>query len=173
MQKKVIVVMGVSGVGKTSVALGIARQLGAIYVEADDFHPQKNVDAMRAGIPLTDEMRHPWLTALAEGIADTQAAQDGQVVVAACSALKKSYRDTLRDRLPDVFFVHLHGDQHKIEGRMSARTDHFMPSSLLDSQFATLEPPNRDEASCTVDVSGSKSETIDKALRLLPEEFLC
>lgn len=171
MQGKFIVVMGVSGVGKTSVALGVADQLGGEYVEADEFHPPANIDAMRAGIPLTDEMRQPWLLALAKGIAETHEAKQGRVIVAACSALKKSYRDILRTRLPNVFFLHLVGDRDQIAERMSARSDHFMPTTLLDSQFATLEPLSVTEAGCSVDVSGSKAETIETALRLLPPGF--
>lgn len=167
MQSKVIVIMGVSGVGKTSVALGVAAHLGGVYVEADDYHPKSNIDAMRAGIPLTDEMRHPWLEALSEGIAETQATRSGRAVVVACSALKKRYRDIIRGRLPEVFFVHLHGDRDKIAARMSARSDHYMPTTLLGSQFAILEPLDEEETGCTVEVSGGKAETIEAVLHLL------
>lgn len=167
MQSKVIVIMGVSGVGKTSVALGVAAHLGGVYVEADDYHPKANIEAMRAGIPLTDEMRHPWLEALSEGMAVTQATQAGRAVVVACSALKKRYRDIIRGRLPEAFFVHLHGDRDKIAARMSARSDHYMPTTLLDSQFAILEPLDEEETGCTVEVSGGKAETIETVLRLL------
>jgi gluconokinase len=137
----VLVVMGVSGSGKSTVAGLLARKLGWDLADGDDLHPQANVAKMAAGQPLTDEDRWPWLDAVAAWIrAHTQSGTSGVIT---CSALRRRYRDRLRG--DGVVFVHLTGTREEIAARMAARTDHFMPPALLDSQFATLEEPGPDE----------------------------
>jgi len=143
---RVLVVMGVSGSGKSTVAAMVAEQLGWDFAEGDAMHPQVNVDKMHAGTPLTDEDRWPWLDVIATWIRDHLDA--GTPGVVTCSALKRSYRDVLR--APGVVFVHVAGDGSLIEDRMSQRSGHFMPTSLLASQLATLEPPQADEAHVTI-----------------------
>ena len=133
-----IVVMGVAGSGKTTVGKRLAARLEAEYVEADDVHPSANVEKMSAGIPLTDDDRWPWLERLRSELAERQR------VVVTCSALKRSYRDVLR-RADGVRFVFLDVDREVLEARLADRTDHFMASSMLDSQVDTLEPPGADE----------------------------
>lgn len=167
MQYKTIIVMGVSGVGKTSVARGLAAKLDGVYLEADDLHPPANVAAMSQGKPLTDEMRAPWLKAVATAIAAQKATTPEQPVVTACSALKRDYRDVIRGALPDAVFVHLMGDKDLIAQRMVARTDHFMPVTLLESQLLILEPLAQDEAHVCVDVAGSHAEVLDAAVTSL------
>jgi gluconokinase len=136
-----VVIMGVSGCGKSVVGAGLAQLLGVPYCEGDDLHPAENVAKMRAGIALTDEDRWPWLDRVAQ-VLRTEAP-----VIVGCSALRKAYRERIRDSAGDrVQFVHLAGDRAVIAARMAARKDHFMPATLLDSQFATLEPPGPDEA---------------------------
>ena len=143
---RVLVVMGVSGSGKSTVAAMVAEQLGWDFAEGDAMHPQANVDKMHAGTPLTDEDRWPWLDVIATWIRGHLDA--GTPGVVTCSALKRSYRDVLR--APGVVFVHVAGSCDLIEGRMSQRSGHFMPTSLLASQLATLEPPQADEAHITI-----------------------
>ncbi|MFJ3033818.1 gluconokinase [Curtobacterium pusillum] len=143
---RVLVVMGVSGSGKSTVAAMVAEQLGWDFAEGDAMHPQANVDKMHAGTPLTDEDRWPWLDVIATWIRGHLDA--GTPGVVTCSALKRSYRDVLR--APGVVFVHVAGDGFLIEDRMSQRSGHFMPTSLLASQLATLEPPQADEAHVTI-----------------------
>jgi gluconokinase len=136
-----VVIMGVSGCGKSSVGEGLAARLGIPYRDGDDLHPAANVDKMRAGVPLTDDDRWPWLDRVAQVLAD-----DAPVIVG-CSALRRAYRDRLRAGAGgQVQFIHLTGNRDVIAGRMAARTDHYMPPSLLDSQFAALEAPGPDEA---------------------------
>jgi gluconokinase len=136
-----VVIMGVSGCGKSSVGEGLAARLGIPYRDGDDLHPPANVDKMRAGVPLTDADRWPWLDRVAEVLA-TEAP-----VIVGCSALRRAYRDRLRAGAGGpVQFVHLTGSRDVIAARMSARTGHYMPTSLLDSQFAALEVPGPDEA---------------------------
>ena len=136
-----IVIMGVSGCGKSSVGEGLAARLGLSYRDGDDLHPPANVDKMRVGIPLTDADRWPWLDRVAQVLA-----ADAPVIVG-CSALRRAYRDRLRAGAGGpVRFIHLAGSREVIAGRMAARTGHYMPTSLLDSQFAALEPPGPDEA---------------------------
>ena len=134
-----VVVMGVTGVGKTTVGRLIAARLNARFVDADDFHPPENVEKMRAGTPLDDADREPWLAALNAHL--RAAASGADAVVLACSALKSAYRKRLRDGLPDLRFVHLVGTRELIAGRLGARSGHYMNPALLDSQFATLESP--------------------------------
>ncbi|SOC86497.1 shikimate kinase [Curtobacterium sp. 314Chir4.1] len=143
---RVLVVMGVSGSGKSTVAAMVAEQLGWDFAEGDAMHPQANVDKMHAGTPLTDDDRWPWLDVIASWIRGHLDA--GTPGVVTCSALKRSYRDVLR--APGVVFVHVAGDGSLIEDRMSQRSGHFMPTSLLASQLATLEPPQADEAHVTI-----------------------
>jgi carbohydrate kinase (thermoresistant glucokinase family) len=147
----VIVVMGVSGVGKTTVGRLLAERLGWRFIEADDHHPPANVAKLAAGIPLDDADRAPWLhllTAMLE-----RARQDGERVVLACSALKRAYREVLRGGHEDVLFAYLAGEPAVIRRRMAGRTGHYMPLALLDSQLETLEPPAADERALTLDAS--------------------
>ncbi len=160
-----IVVMGVSGCGKSTVGRLIAEGLGVGYVEGDELHPAENVARMAAGIALTDDDRLGWLQALAERLADARARDQGLVL--SCSALKRSYRDILRGGAPDIRFVHLHGDRAVLAARMALREDHYMPASLLDSQLATLEPPAPDEAALGFDIEQSPETIVRDALARL------
>ncbi|QKW05662.1 gluconokinase [Streptomyces sp. NA04227] len=160
---QVVVVMGVAGTGKTTIGPLLAARLGVPYAEGDDFHPAANIAKMSAGTPLTDEDRWPWLDA----IGDWAHSRAGLGGVVSSSALKRAYRDRLRAAAPDVVFVHLTGDRDLIESRMSHRTGHFMPTALLDSQFATLQPLQADEQGVEVDVSGSPDEITDRAVAAL------
>jgi len=148
------VVMGVSGSGKTTIGPRLARALGVEYVEGDDLHPPGNVEKMRAGIPLTDADREPWLRRIAARLREAKAQDEGLVV--ASSALKKKYRDLLRSAGdPDVQFVYLKGSKSVIAERVAMRHDHFMPAGLLESQFTALEEPGPDEHAWVADVSKS------------------
>ncbi|MER5178005.1 gluconokinase [Streptomyces sp. NPDC002896] len=159
----VVVVMGVAGTGKTTIGPLLAARLGVPYAEGDDFHPESNIAKMSAGTPLTDDDRWPWLDA----IGAWAHSRDGLGGVVSSSALKRSYRDRLRAAAPGIAFVHLSGDRELIEDRMSHREGHFMPTALLDSQFATLQPLEPDEAGVAVDVSGSPDEITDRAVEAL------
>lgn len=155
--------MGVAGTGKTTIGPLLAARLGVPYAEGDDFHPQSNIAKMSAGTPLTDDDRWPWLDA----IGDWAHGRAGLGGVVSCSALKRSYRDRLRAAAPGVIFVHLTGDRALIEDRMSHRQGHFMPTALLDSQFATLQPLGPDEAGVAVNVTGSPEEITERAATAL------
>ncbi|MEU5565195.1 gluconokinase [Micromonospora musae] len=157
-----VVVMGVSGSGKTTVARGISEATGLLFAEADEFHPAENVARMRAGVPLDDAARLPWLRELAGWMAAR--AVEGRSTVLACSALRRSYRDVLRQGPPTVDFVHLDGAAEVIRDRMARRTGHFMPASLLESQLATLEPAEPDESVLVLDVSLSPEQLVAAAL---------
>lgn len=148
-----ILVMGVSGSGKTTVAHALAQRLGLEMIEGDDLHPPANVEKMRAGIPLTDEDRRPWLEHLAAVLADRHSRRQGTVL--ACSALKRAYRDVLRAGIPpeEAFFIQLGADPDTLRERMASRTGHFMPPDLLDSQLAALEHLQPDERGAIVDTS--------------------
>lgn len=146
-----IVVMGVSGCGKTTVGRALAERLGVNFVEGDALHPERNVAKMAAGIPLTDADRHGWLQAVAEQLSNPTAEARG--VVASCSALKRGYRDLLRAGAPDLRFVFLHGDSGTLAARLAARSGHYMPPSLLQSQLDTLEPPAEDERPVRLDIT--------------------
>ena len=135
----VIVLMGVSGAGKTEVGTRLAQALGGTFAEGDDYHPEANVAKMRSGVPLDDADRQPWLETLSREIGAWLDA--GRTVVLACSALKQRYRDILKAGRPDVRFVHLEGDSDLISERLAGRRGHYMPASLLESQLATLEEP--------------------------------
>ena len=140
MKPPLIVVMGVSGAGKTTLGRALAGAVGWDFADADDFHPPENIAKMRAGVPLSDADRAPWLAALGEEAGRRAAA--GRPLVLACSALKRTYRDTLRTCVPDARFVFLDGARETLAARLASRDGHFMPASLLDSQLAALEPPS-------------------------------
>lgn len=159
----VLVVMGVSGTGKSTVAGLLSGHLGWPLQEGDDLHPEANVKKMAQGIPLNDEDRWPWLDVVAAWI-DAQGGQNEPGIVT-CSALKRSYRDRLRR--PNVVFVHLAGSKALIADRMAKRMGHFMPAALLDSQFATLEPPGPDEQVITVQLGGTANEEVAAILHAL------
>ena len=152
-----LVVMGVSGCGKTLIGNAVAQVLGLPFIEGDELHPPRNVALMAAGTPLTDADRADWLATIAARLGSAQAA--GQGLVVSCSALKRNYRDGLRASCPGLRFVHLHGSAALLHQRMLARTGHYMPASLLDSQLATLEPPAADEDAISVDI-GPKPDQV-------------
>ena len=161
-----VVVMGVSGSGKTTVAVELARRLGCEFAEGDDHHPPANVEKMRAGVPLDDADREPWLRALAGWIGTHE--QAGTSCVLTCSALKRSYRDLLRRGNDSVFFAHVDVPEDVLTERVTARTGHYMPPSLLTSQLATLEPLEDDEAGITVPGTGEPSDVVDAIVEALP-----
>ncbi|WP_254633761.1 gluconokinase [Mesorhizobium sp. GbtcB19] len=144
-----IVVMGVAGCGKTAVGEALAKALGADFIEGDRLHPPENVARMARGEPLTDALREGWLDAIGERIASSVAS--GRKAVAACSALKRGYRDRLNRFCPGIVFLYLKIDRDTAWRRVADRKGHFMPASLVDSQFATLEEPAADERAVTVD----------------------
>ncbi|SDJ32406.1 gluconate kinase, SKI family [Bradyrhizobium lablabi] len=160
-----LVVMGVSGSGKSTIAEQLAARIGWNYVDGDLFHPPANVAKMSAGHPLTDEDRWPWLRAIAAEIDRLSAASQRAVV--ACSALKRAYRDILVHGRDDVRIVFLDGTQDLIAKRLAARKGHFMPPGLLDSQFQTLEPPQASERPITVSIDASVEAIVDAIVRQL------
>jgi gluconokinase len=151
--------MGVSGVGKSTVAQRLATDLDLEFAEGDDFHPRSNIDKMSSGRPLTDEDRWPWLEALADWTAERRTA--GRDTVLTCSALKRAYRDVLRRGADDTFFVCLTGDKSLLGERMENR-EHFMPASLLASQIDTLEPLEDGERGAIVDVTLTVDEIVTR-----------
>jgi gluconokinase len=157
-----IVVMGVSGAGKTTVAKLLAKQLNRQLLEGDDFHPASNIDKMSRGVPLDDNDRAPWLRAIASRIDEARRAGRGLVVT--CSALKRSYRDMLADGHNDVVFVHLKGGKSLIGQRLKTRAGHFMPATLLDSQFAALQEPSAHENAIIVGIEGTPEAIAADAL---------
>jgi carbohydrate kinase (thermoresistant glucokinase family) len=164
----VLVVMGVSGSGKTTIAHELVRKLGWPFQEGDDLHPPANVAKMHAGRPLTDEDRWPWLDAIARWI-DAQLAARAPGIVT-CSALKRIYRDRLIDGRKGVRLVYLHASRALLAERLAHRTGHFMPASLLDSQLATLEPPAADEHPLAVDLGESPERVADTIIAMLQAE---
>jgi carbohydrate kinase (thermoresistant glucokinase family) len=154
----VLVVMGVSGSGKTTIAKLLATAEGWTLLEGDQFHPPANVAKMAAGTPLTDEDRWPWLRAIAAAIDALRAR--GENAVVACSALRRAYRDILIGDRRDVRLIYLKGSQALIAERMKARKGHFMPPALLESQFQTLEEPGPDENPITVEIGGTPDEIV-------------
>ena len=143
-----ILVMGVSGCGKSTVGAGLATAIGGCFLDGDNFHPPQNVARMAAGQPLTDAMRWPWLDALGQAV---QAARQNGPVVFACSALRKRYRDHLRAAVPDLRIAYLDAPRDVVLARLAQRQGHFMPASLLDSQFATLEIPQNPTIAARID----------------------
>lgn len=161
----VLVVMGVSGSGKSTIAAMLAHRLGWIYEDGDWLHPKSNIDKMHHGEPLTDADRGPWLHAIAEWIDATR--QAGNHGIVACSALKRAYRDILIGPRRDVRLVFLQGDHELIAQRIAARADHFMPPGLLDSQFEALEPPQADERPIVVSVAPHPREIVETIVQKL------
>ena len=160
-----LIVMGVSGVGKSTVAEGVAARTGWPFRDGDGFHPPENVEKMRSGTPLTDTDRWPWLDAIAAWIDELRRAGGHGIV--ACSALKHAYRDRLRAGHGDVRFVFLDAPKPVIEARIKARKNHYMPPSLLDSQLATLERPTAEEGALTVSVEPAPEAIVDDVMRRL------
>lgn len=165
-QADYILVMGVCGAGKSTVAALLASATGGRLIEADDHHSEANVRSMSEGRPLTDEQRWPWLAAVAAAAADARRPASGPVVIA-CSALKRRYRDRLREQLGPLTILHLAGPAALLKQRLEARRSHFMPPALLDSQLAALEPPGADEQALTFSVELSPDVIVGEAMRRL------
>ena len=155
-----VVVMGVTGSGKTTVGIALAERMEVPFADADDFHSPENVARMRSGVPLTDEDRRPWLLAIGTWLRE----HAGTGAVVTCSALKRVYRDTLREAAPEITFLHLHGDKDTVHKRVGTRQGHFMPTSLIDSQFADLEPLGDDERGQVVDFALPVDVIVDRFL---------
>ncbi|MEM8539683.1 MAG: gluconokinase [Pseudomonadota bacterium] len=156
MVQRLYVVMGVAGSGKTSIGESVAEQIGGTYIDGDDYHPQSNIDKMASGDPLTDEDRWPWLEIISGELARMQG-----IGLVGCSALKKSYRDFITKNAGEpVQFLYLNGSKDLIAERMAARTGHFMPTSLLDSQFEALEEPDESENAISIDISGTEPDVV-------------
>lgn len=160
-----IVVMGPSGVGKTTIAQMLAKGLGWDFAEADEFHPKANIDKMSKGVPLDDDDRWPWLRLIRDWIDGEKG--KGRDAVVTCSALKRSYRDVLREAGSAVRFLELTADPKLVEDRLSRRTGHYMPPSLLASQFSTLEPLQDDENGVQVPVGPTPEEIVAIAIKQL------
>ncbi|HUW78270.1 MAG TPA: gluconokinase [Candidatus Nanopelagicaceae bacterium] len=163
MHLPLVVVMGVSGSGKSTIGEEIARTLMIDFVDADSLHPPANIAKMASGIALTDEDRWPWL----EIVGRTLAAAESTGLVLACSSLKRSYRDLIRSQAPSVFFIHLSGSRKTLSARLARRGNHFMPSTLLDSQLDSLQPLELDEAGMEIDIDLSVPEIVVLALSRL------
>jgi gluconokinase len=164
--KSPIVVMGVSGSGKSTVGAALAQRLRVPFADADDFHPEANVAKMSAGHALNDDDRHPWLDAIGDWLAN----HCGEGGVMSCSALKCKYRDQLRKHCPQVRFLHLSGSPEVIGRRQASRPGHFMPASLLASQFDTLEPLEADEHGVVVDVDQDIDAVVENYLTRYTEQ---
>lgn len=156
-----IVVMGVSGCGKSTVGQLLAERLEAKFVDGDDLHPEEKKAKMAAGIALNDQDRHGWL----DSVAETLASEERSVV--ACSALKKKYRDQIRASCPDAVFIHLDGTREVLLERLETRKDHFMPASLLDSQLSALEPLDNSERGMTIRIEKPIAEIVEVSLKFL------
>jgi gluconokinase len=165
MNPGVIVVMGVAGSGKSTIAADLARRLGWRFAEGDAFHPPANVAKMRKGVALGDADRWPWLDAIAAWIADTRAS--GERCVVTCSALKRAYRERITGGRDDVRFVYLQGAYDHVARRMAARTGHYMPLALLRSQFDTLEEPGSDENPVVLSIERPPEELAERIVELL------
>ncbi|WP_259461137.1 MULTISPECIES: gluconokinase [unclassified Microbacterium] len=161
--RPLVVVMGVSAAGKSTVASLLAERLGTDFLDADDLHPAANRAKMSAGTPLTDEDRMPWLDLVGRELA----ARSASGAVIACSALRRRYRDRIRERAAHVVFVHLHGSDLLLAERAAGRTDHFMPPSLLRSQLDTLEPLEAGEGGMTVDVASTPDAIVNSVVEWL------
>jgi gluconokinase len=159
MNRNLYVVMGITGSGKSTVGAILAHRLGVDFIEGDDYHPVENVRRMASGIPLTDDDRAGWLRALAGRIREARDAGTGMVLT--CSALKRSYRDVLRAAAPELQFVFLEGTKALIAERLASRRGHFLPTSLLESQLATLEEPEADEDTWTYEIHESAEKIVD------------
>lgn len=162
MTSDIFVVMGVSGCGKSTVGVQLAKALGLVFLEGDHLHCARNVARMAAGVALSDEDRAGWLHTLAGHI--RQARSNGQGLVLSCSALKRSYRDILRSGAPSLRFIYLHGEHALLTQRMAERTGHYMPLSLLDSQLRTLEIPGADENVQSFDVASQPEDIVAAVL---------
>jgi gluconokinase len=160
----IVVLMGVAGSGKTTVGQALAARMGWQFLDADDVHPPENIARMRAGVPLTDEQREPWLSALRARLLNADAA--GRDVVVACSALRRTFRERLSEGVRAIRFVHLHADRDVIAQRLSTRADHFAGPALLDSQFETLEEP---EGAVEIDASEDVRSIVERIRRVLSE----
>jgi carbohydrate kinase (thermoresistant glucokinase family) len=160
-----VVVMGVSGCGKSTVGRLLAARLGVHYVEGDELHPPDNVARMAAGVPLTDADRHGWLQEVAGQLANATSQARG--VVVSCSALKRRYREQLRAAAPDLRFIHLQGTEALLRERLAARRGHYMPASLLQSQLDTLEPPAADEPALSLSIEAPPQQLAADAERWL------
>lgn len=156
-----IVIMGVSGSGKTTIGHGLAAELQVPFVDGDDLHPAANVRKMAAGTPLTDEDRAPWLARVGEVLGSASG------IVIACSALRRAYRDAIRARAPDAFFVQLDVDPAELQSRVQSRHHRYMPASLLASQLAALEPLGDDEAGVHVDAAGEAPAVVARVVTAL------
>ena len=165
----IVIVAGVSGSGKSTVGALLAGRLGWRFADADEFHPAANVEKMRAGVPLTDEDRWPWLRSIGAWMSAEIAA--GRSAVVTCSALRRSYRDLLREGRPEVVFCHLTADPDLLGERVSHRTDHYMPASLLPSQLAALEPLQPDEPGFVLSADGEAAVVIARALDALQDRL--
>lgn len=159
-----VVVMGVSGCGKSTVGRLLAQRLGVAFIEGDELHPPRNVALMASGTPLTDEDRVDWLAAVGSTLAQAHGG-----AVASCSALRRRYRDQLRQSVPDLVFIHLHGPRELLARRLAQRKGHYMPASLLDSQLQTLEPPSADESALTLDIDETPQTLAQRAAQILAQ----
>ncbi|SCB18832.1 gluconokinase [Rhizobium multihospitium] len=161
-----IIVMGVSGSGKSSIGEGVAAQLGVHFIEGDALHPAANVEKMSKGIPLTDEDRWPWLERIGREI--TASLAKGEGIAVSCSALKRVYRERLRASAGGhLYFIYLHGSKELLTKRMGERKGHFMPASLLESQLQTLEVPTGEPGVVTVDIDATIEEIVDASVKSL------
>jgi len=156
------VVMGVCGCGKSTIGTALAERLGTPFIEGDKFHPAENVAKMSAGIPLDDADRAGWLRALADQIGNAR--ERGEGLVVSCSALKRRYRDLLRQADPDLRFAHLQGPRELIADRLGRRTDHYMPPALLDSQLRDLEALQDDEGGIRLDIAQPPSGLVERII---------
>jgi carbohydrate kinase (thermoresistant glucokinase family) len=160
----IVLVMGVAGVGKTTIGEALARALGWRFIDADDYHPPANVAKMKAGIPLEDADRWPWLDVVNQKLREIEQLRGDAVL--ACSALKESYRRRLAQGIADFTIVYLYGSVELIRSRMESRSHRFMPAALLESQFAALEPPPR---AIAIDVAATPQQCVAAILRRLPK----
>lgn len=163
----IIIVMGVSGSGKSTIGAALAERLNGEFLEGDTYHPAANIDKMRHGIALSDDDRAEWLDTLSGAISEKAGRKPGTPIVISCSALKKTYRARLRQADPELRLVYLAGSQELLARRMACRRNHFMPPQLLASQLATIDPPGAEERPIVVDVSRNVDEIIDDVSRQL------
>jgi len=161
----IIIVMGVCGCGKTTIGRLLASRLDAAFIEGDELHPAGNKNKMAAGIPLDDEAREPWLDAIAA--AAIELSSEASCVVVTCSALKRQYRDRLRQADHDMILIHLTGSKSLLRARMNDRRGHFMPADMLDSQLATLQQPQPDEVAVSLDIADQPDSIVERACAFL------